>query len=54
MVWPFSKKEDEPKAPKKTIIRDDNYVGKVQGNLLDAYQNTSYNLKFIHDTSKNS
>jgi hypothetical protein len=48
MAWynPFSwDDDDEPKAPKKTIIRDDNYVGKVQGNLLDAYQNTSYNLK---------
>lgn len=40
------RKKDEPKdAPKKVPHTFNNYVGNVQGNLLDAYQNTSYNLK---------
>ena len=30
---------------KPKITYEDNYIGAIEGNLLDAYQNTSYNLK---------
>ena len=30
---------------KPKVTYEDNYIGAVEGNLLDAYQNTSYNLK---------
>jgi hypothetical protein len=39
----FGKKKDEEK--KKPVQHEDRYLGLVQGNLLDNFQNTSYNLK---------
>jgi hypothetical protein len=43
MLFGFGKKKDEEK--KKPIPVEDRYLGLVQGNLLDNFQNTSYNLK---------
>tara|TARA_B110000858_G_scaffold135733_1_gene154305 strand:- start:21595 stop:24084 length:2490 start_codon:yes stop_codon:yes gene_type:complete len=40
----FRSKKSKDK-PKPKITYEDNYIGNVEGNLLDAYQNTSYNLK---------
>jgi hypothetical protein len=33
------------KQKKPTVFREDRYIGEVQGNILDVYQNSSYNLK---------
>ena len=34
------------KNPKQTeTAKEDRYLGRVQGNILDAYQNSSYTLK---------
>ena len=38
-------KEEKKKDPK--VIKEDRFLGDVQGNILDVYQNTSYNLKLI-------
>ncbi len=43
MVFGFGKKKDEDK--KKPIEQEDRYLGLVQGNVLDNFQNTAYNLK---------
>ena len=44
MGWFSSDKKDEKKK-KVAVQKEDRYLGDVQGNIIDNYQNTSYNLK---------
>lgn len=45
-------KEEKKKDPK--VIKEDRFLGDVQGNILDVYQNTSYNLKLYMIKDKTS
>ena len=53
MGWFSSdKKEEKKKDPK--VYKHDRYIGEVLGNVLDVYQNTSYNLKLYMIKDKTS
>ena len=42
--WRHGKKEDDAKKP-AAPTKEDRYLGDVQGNILDNFQNPTYNLK---------
>ena len=42
--WRHSKKSDDAKKP-AAPTKEDRYLGDVQGNILDNFQNPTYNLK---------
>ena len=43
-MFGFGKKKDDDKKP-AAPTKEDRYLGDVQGNILDNFQNPTYNLK---------
>ena len=41
----FGSKKKDDKKKKQNITKEDRYLGLVQGNVLDNFQNPTYNLK---------
>ena len=50
-LWFENTKKDKKKSK---VQKTDRYIGDIEGNLLDNYQNTSYNLKLYMIRAKTS
>ena len=50
-LWFENSKKDKKKSK---VQKTDRYIGDIEGNILDNYQNTSYNLKLYMIRAKTS